>query len=100
MKRALLLSVCLMTLVGCGGGATIDASSQAAFDASIERLSKDLEPQKAMEFQASIVMVMLSSVDVTDLMSASSPDAMQEKLQKELHGLTVDEVIAKAKSLK
>lgn len=98
LKNLLLTLTIIFTfsLVGCGSGeAKIDASSQESFQASLEKMAKNLSDEEAYELQQALVVLMFKNMDpgtmFLDAMTGGS------RMYKDLDGLTAKELIEKAK---
>ena len=89
--KLIILSVAMSCfLLGCGGDAVIDGSSQAAFEKSIEKVSSSLNESQRAEFAQAIMSL---------TMRYAFEDRADDALMKDLDGLSADEVIVKLKAL-
>lgn len=93
-----------LALVGCGSDEPkLNASSEKAFEASIEKMTENLSREEMIELQEALVVLISNKIDMESMMRAArngNIQELQEKSQKpyrDLHGLTAKEIIAKAK---
>jgi hypothetical protein len=87
LAAALLLSACGIV----EGGARIDGSSQAAFDASLEAVRADLGPERRAAFEAAVKLAQAQA-----FAKAGSRAEMDAAVRAELGGKTANEVVLAA----
>jgi hypothetical protein len=97
-----LLSTSLLFLAGCGAP-RFDASSDAAVDASMERLSNGKTQEEKEKFgQAVTALTMMNGLSTAfDALTGqvpATPGAVKADLFKPLDGLTAAEIVARAES--
>jgi hypothetical protein len=97
-----LLSSSLLFLAGCGSP-RFDASSDAAVDASMERLSKGMTQEEKEKFgQAVTTLTMINGLstafDTLTGQGPATPATVKTELFKPLDGLTAAEIVARAES--
>jgi len=86
----------LLTLAGCNAEPRIDASSDAALKASLKKMDEKLTEKKKQELaHATMILTMPQMTNAPP--DSSAPQATKESVYKTLHGMTADEIIAKAK---
>ena len=101
MRMRFLVPFAFAALAACsggGGGPKIDASSPDKMQTSVAEIRKGLPADKAAQFDTALVVVTFSSLDMADMFSGDTV-AMQKKMQDAFHGLTADQVIAKAEKI-
>ncbi len=85
----------ILFALGCGASKTteltIDGSSEAAFDASLDKIEKSLDAEKAKQFEEALLAVVAS-----DTLSGKP----LEETRKSLNGLSADDVIKKGTEAK
>jgi hypothetical protein len=86
----------LLTLAGCNAEPRIDASSEATLKASMKKMDEKLTEKKKQELaHATMILTIPQMTNVAP--DSSAPQATKESVYKTLHGMTADEIIAKAK---
>lgn len=90
----------LVVLLGaCQGEPTFDTSSEDAMKASVKAMAADLPEAKKTQFKESIAGIyMIGSLKGS--MEGKDDKAVLEAINRQLDGLTVDEIIAQAEKIK
>lgn len=102
LKRASLLGAAMsfgLLLTGCTP--TLDTSSQEAMEKSVAAMTKDMTAEQRVELQKAMMVITASAMGNGMKSGGMLLGAAKiEDAIKDLHGMTVDEIIAKAKSIK
>jgi hypothetical protein len=102
MKQIILLGIVLSLLfTGCGKP-TIDTSSDEKLKASIEKVKASLPDEQKERFEEAVQIVAFSEMDLSSFFAASQADtgSMERKMKEALDGLSAEEVIGLAVSIK
>jgi hypothetical protein len=97
IRNKVFLCITALTLAGCGGPpATLDTSTEATTEASLKAMTEGMSDSEKKRFQKDCNIATLG-----DQFSSTPPkgDAPKDKLRS-LHGLTADEIRAKAAPLR
>jgi hypothetical protein len=86
----------LLALAGCNADPRIDASSDAALKASMKRMDEKLTDKKKEELTHATMVLTMPQV-MRAAADKSAPMPTKETIYKPLHGMTADQIIAKAK---
>jgi len=97
LKCGLLLSV--LAIAGCGGGPTLDATSEQTYAASTKAMTASMSDNQKRQF-ATDVMAALGSegakVAMKNTFSKDKTATSPTEMYKPLQGMTVDQIQAKA----
>jgi len=93
MKKLLLAAMLLIPLVGCGSQ-TLDTSSKQSFESSMQAMADGLSDADKQKFGSAV-----ATIAMGDAFASAINDEEFElhTAAKGLHGLTADQIIAKAK---
>jgi hypothetical protein len=101
-----LIATCLLlaTLCGCGGPPTVDATTDETAQASIERIGSTLDDAGKRRFMGAVMALSMGpalqrAASAARGESPAAPMSASETI-KALHGLSADEIIAKAEALR
>lgn len=101
MKKIIGVALLSFLLIGCDKP-KIDASTEEAMQSSIAKVRESLPEDQRGEFDKAIQTVVLSNLNMSDLMHASSENGKEEiskKMREPLSGKTGAEVISYAQSV-
>ncbi|MBI6549459.1 DUF6694 family lipoprotein [Xenorhabdus lircayensis] len=108
MKK--LLVVCLLgfVLVGCDNQLKIDGTNEIAVKTSIEKIRDTLSEDKKLQFDDSLNVTMINSIDFDDLLKDNKNgnikygdiQKLEQRFFQSLHGKTADQVIEEADNIK
>ncbi|OBQ56800.1 DUF6694 family lipoprotein [Halodesulfovibrio spirochaetisodalis] len=91
-----LISLCLISFLLLGGGCSsapeIDASSDAAFKASIQNIVKSIPENKRKEFQKTITGM--------GVLVALAKEGNEKEIRKFFDGMTYDDIMEKAQEMR
>jgi len=90
MKYVALAVVVVVSVVGCGGEPTIDASTEATYEESMKRIVESMDPSRAQEFMGAVMQLGMAEIDLSD------PDQNPTEMIQILDGKTATEVIEMA----
>lgn len=103
MKTLILTLFTVLLLTGCGE-ARIDASSQEALEASVERMAEDMDAQEKQALKQAVITIAMdqSSRAINSAMRGerTDPERAEREILEALDGKTASEVIAYAEELK
>ncbi len=103
MKTLILTLFTVLMLTGCGE-ARIDASSQEALEASMERMAEDMDAQEKQALKQAVITIAMdqSSRAINSAMRGEhmDPGRAEQEMLEALDGKTAAEVIAYAEELK
>ena len=88
----LFLMCALLLVVGCGGGPTLDASSEESLKSSMEAMAKNLSEEDQKKFTGYLQLVGRSKQLVA---AGSGKELPLHEALKDSHGLTASQIIAK-----
>ena len=91
-----LSALMLLVITGCDSQPRLDASSDATLKTSMKKIDEKLTDKKKEEL-ARATMVLTTPLMMRAAADKSAPTPTKEALYKPLHGMTADEIIAKAK---
>lgn len=98
--KSLWLGALIAVFVGCDVAETapnaprVDGSSEANYEASIERILGSVPEEKALELVGALAMILLHNFDFF-----SPPEVLQQNLISSLDGKTADEIISYGNSV-
>ncbi|MBD2797553.1 hypothetical protein ID856_13545 [Xenorhabdus sp. 18] len=105
-----LLMICLLgfALAGCDNRLKIDGTNEIAVKTSIERIRDTLPEDKKLQFDDSLNIAMINSINFDDLFKDNQNGNIQhgdiqkleQKFFQSLHGKTADQVIEEAEKIK
>lgn len=108
MKK--LLTICFLgfALAGCDNQLKIDGTNEIAVKTSIEKIREALPEDKRLQFDDSLNVAMINSIDFDDLFKDNKNgnikhadiQKLEQKFFQSLHGKTVDQVIEEAEKIK
>lgn len=104
MKMLSLLTL-LLFMFGCGKP-TIDASTDEAMKASIDRMKQEMSPEKKDDFEKAAQVIIMGEVDLKSMMQAAfrgeeiDTSQITTKAKQRLDGMTADQVIAEANRIR
>lgn len=100
--RSLFAILLLVVLTSCSGP-TIDASSQIALEASLERIAQSLSIEKRAEFGEAFGIVTMHALGLEqityDRQSSLNPYELEEKMREAIHGKTARQIMAEARKI-
>jgi hypothetical protein len=104
MRSLALSSVFALNLVlcGCNSAPRLDTSSEAAIDASLEKMNAELTDEKRQELERSIAILTLPRVNqnqtsITSALTADAPPISRTDVYQPLNGKTAEEIIQQAR---
>ena len=102
MRFIALSSVFALNFVfcGCSSAPRLDASSDTAIDASLEKMNADLPANKRQELAQSIAiltMPRMNKVGITTALSADAPMLPKTEVYEPLNGKTAQEIMNEAR---
>jgi hypothetical protein len=102
MRSIALFSVFALTLVlcGCNSAPRLDASSDTAIDASLEKMNADLPENKRQELAKSIAiltMPRMNQTGITTALTADAPAISKTELYQPLNGKTAEQIMDEAR---
>ncbi|MBD1226610.1 DUF6694 family lipoprotein [Xenorhabdus griffiniae] len=108
MKK--LLTICLLgfALAGCDNQLKIDGTNEIAVKTSIEKIRDTLPEDKKLQFDDSLNVVMMHSLDFDELFKEykngnikhADIQKLEQKFFQTLNGKTADQVIEEAEKIK
>ncbi|KMJ45195.1 DUF6694 family lipoprotein [Xenorhabdus khoisanae] len=108
MKK--LLAMCLLgvALVGCDNQLKIDGTNEIAAKTSIEKIRDTLPEDKKLQFDDSLNITMINSIDFDDLFKDNKNgnikygdiQKLEQRFYQSLDGKTADQVIEEAEKIK
>jgi len=99
MNNSIIVASIIAVTLSWGCTKKIDASSETALEKSVKSLTSKISPEKKKIFQESMMYLLLGNADIFSLVNKDA-DELQRKVQKQVHGKSVDQVIAIAEKIK
>ena len=97
MPRLLGFILLLGALTVCGCQPKVDGSSEEAMKASVEKIKKSLDADKAQKFETAMAVVMMHNVNASAM---GNPEAAQKQVLASVNGKTADQIIAEADKIR
>jgi uncharacterized protein YceK len=98
MRRLATILIILVVVTGCGRQVRLDATSEASIDATYQAMISSLDGDKKAEFLASLNKLSLPKV-LRSISDPSAPKLTRQRSLEPFHGMTVDEIIARARTM-
>ncbi|WP_312686461.1 DUF6694 family lipoprotein [Kosakonia sp.] len=103
MKKFAVAMTFALILSGCDSQPTIDTSSEASMKTSIQKVRESLPEAKRAAYDDALQVIVLSRLNLKDLMQAGANQntaQLEEKMKGDLTGKTGEEIIAYADKIR
>ncbi|MDX7997880.1 hypothetical protein FE394_01370 [Xenorhabdus sp. Reich] len=108
MKKMWVVCLLGVALVGCDNQPKIDGTNEITVKTSIEKIRDTLSEDKKLQFDDSLNITMINSIDFDELFKETKSDGikhgeilkLEQKYFQSLNGKTADQVIDEAEKIK